>query len=922
MPAPDTGGTKTPGGARAVVETLGLDAGALGDGDLSALTLTHNNDQFTSSELETLANIQAELDRLNSTDGVEGTLGEDLGGGGDGLTAGETVESVVTVVSEDHGQGDVAHSPEAILPEIMEETTATVEDMDMHEIGMSTPSPETGDPLQQQETSATKQFTSVCNNLTFTSSTVTSKTTGSSIVVIQSPIASSASVTTSPGLTPTHVTVSGGQILGKIAGMSGNVAISSVPQFQSLGQTLVTAKSPEGNIVQLRPANINRPIMATSTAGNLSSVNLQGIKPLQATIKRPATGATGQTRNVFAKVIITGNQQGQQGQPIMLATSQTGETFTSGQPIKIISSTTGQSNVSLLGSPTKAITLAQAQQMGLLSPTKLQQILPSSPTKQSIIVNKLVSSPVKSPAKITMMPASTVVKSPTKILPAPVSGVTPLKTTVSVASAVGGISGAINTTVKPLLSPQKVIIRQGSLKPGTMLTSSTGTGQVIRIPATQNVVGTSGNIAQLQVPGARQLQYVRLVSSSGSTTTTVTSTGKSRAATVVPVSAMSGGKPIALAAMRTQQQTVKMVPIAPATPAIRTVVPKSTGQTGQRILIPASAPVTQLRAGSNVAALSASAVNQMTSGTTILPSGASSYVMLPAQYVQQLQNQQSQQQQQQQSQQQQQQSILNAQSAVSQSSSNNAASAEAHNQSRPSLPTRTTLEPNGIRPRKPCNCTKSQCLKLYCDCFANGEFCHMCNCNNCFNNLEHEEDRQRAIKSCLERNPNAFRPKIGKGNVGDERRHNKGCNCKRSGCLKNYCECYEAKIPCSNNCKCVGCRNVEESSDKNTLRDLAEAAEVRVQQQTAIKNKLSAQIQDIAFRPPRPAQSGTRQPFNFMTPEVLDATCLCLLARAEEAESMENSEEEAERFIIEEFGKCLVQIIECATKTEANSVPM
>ena len=71
--------------------------------------------------------------------------------------------------------------------------------------------------------------------------------------------------------------------------------------------------------------------------------------------------------------------------------------------------------------------------------------------------------PVKSPAKLTMMPASTVVKSPTKILPAPVSGVTQLKTAVSIASAVGGISGAVNTTVKPLLSPQKVIIRQVTL---------------------------------------------------------------------------------------------------------------------------------------------------------------------------------------------------------------------------------------------------------------------------------------------------------------------------------------------------------------------------------------------------------------------------------------------------------------------------
>lgn len=26
------------------------------------------------------------------------------------------------------------------------------------------------------------------------------------------------------------------------------------------------------------------------------------------------------------------------------------------------------------------------------------------------------------------------------------------------------------------------------------------------------------------------------------------------------------------------------------------------------------------------------------------------------------------------------------------------------------------------------------------------------------------------------------------------RRHTKGCNCKRSGCLKNYCECYEVVL--------------------------------------------------------------------------------------------------------------------------------
>lgn len=47
-------------------------------------------------------------------------------------------------------------------------------------------------------------------------------------------------------------------------------------------------------------------------------------------------------------------------------------------------------------------------------------------------------------------------------------------------------------------------------------------------------------------------------------------------------------------------------------------------------------------------------------------------------------------------------------------------------------------------------------------------------------------------QTCLDRNPEAFKPKIGKGKEGEsDRRHSKGCNCKRSGCLKNYCECYE-----------------------------------------------------------------------------------------------------------------------------------
>ncbi|XP_058961239.2 protein lin-54 homolog isoform X1 [Pocillopora verrucosa] len=220
------------------------------------------------------------------------------------------------------------------------------------------------------------------------------------------------------------------------------------------------------------------------------------------------------------------------------------------------------------------------------------------------------------------------------------------------------------------------------------------------------------------------------------------------------------------------------------------------------------------------------------------------------------------------------------------------------------------------RPRKPCNCTKSQCLKLYCDCFANGEFCSNCNCVNCSNNMDHEKERSKAIKACLERNPQAFHPKIGKGRGDSDRRHNKGCHCKRSGCLKNYCECYEAKILCTNLCKCTGCKNFEESPERKTLMHLADAAEVRVKQQNAARTKLESQIEDLPSRPTFLTNSGERLPFSFVTDEVVQVTCQCLLEQASEAENLGQSQAEIEKMILEEFGRCLLQIIHTANGTK------
>ena len=61
---------------------------------------------------------------------------------------------------------------------------------------------------------------------------------------------------------------------------------------------------------------------------------------------------------------------------------------------------------------------------------------------------------------------------------------------------------------------------------------------------------------------------------------------------------------------------------------------------------------------------------------------------------------------------------------------------------------------------------------------------------------------------------------------------------------------------------------------------------------------------------------GARQPFSFVSQEVVEATCQCLLAQAEEGEKKGKDIEQIERIVLEEFGRCLVQIIDFAGKAK------
>ena len=40
------------------------------------------------------------------------------------------------------------------------------------------------------------------------------------------------------------------------------------------------------------------------------------------------------------------------------------------------------------------------------------------------------------------------------------------------------------------------------------------------------------------------------------------------------------------------------------------------------------------------------------------------------------------------------------------------------------------------------------------------------------------------------------------------------CNCKRSKCVKKYCECYILGKKCNENCKCTNCKNRDELGPK------------------------------------------------------------------------------------------------------------
>ncbi|KAL6139317.1 hypothetical protein ACLB2K_064594 [Fragaria x ananassa] len=151
----------------------------------------------------------------------------------------------------------------------------------------------------------------------------------------------------------------------------------------------------------------------------------------------------------------------------------------------------------------------------------------------------------------------------------------------------------------------------------------------------------------------------------------------------------------------------------------------------------------------------------------------------------------------------------------------------------------------------------------YCECFAAGLYCvEPCSCFNCFNKSIHVEIVHETRRLIELRDPLAFAPRVvgstepvsqyleETNSTPTSARHKRGCNCKKSSCLKKYCVCFQGGAGCSLQCKCVGCKNTYGQKGGQSLSGGLGAEDTEIEGESGVHEKNDPMILSEICRPP------------------------------------------------------------------------